>query len=80
MNETPLVDCIYNATKSTYGGVPIPTPENKDIWIYGNGFRYHYTNVITSKIYLIGYPGLKVDRTDGSYNSDTTYAAPKNVE
>lgn len=80
MNGTPLVDCIYNGTKSSYGTVPLPVPENTQMLVTGNGYRYNFTNVMTGKIYLIGFPGLEVKTTDHRFDTDKTYAAPKIVE
>ena len=60
--------------------MPFAVPENNEMHISGNGYNYLFTNVLTSKLYLIGFPGLEVKRTDFTRNGDKTYAAPKNVE
>jgi hypothetical protein len=80
MEGATLKDCIDVASVSTSGVTPLPVPQNKDVLLFGNGYRFQYTNILTSKIYIIGFPGLKVDRTDTSLNPDKTYAAPVNIE
>lgn len=69
--------CIDNQSFiSHYGMAPFPVPENKIVPIYGDGYNY-MAHVQTSRIYIIGFPGLQVGGVDRSLNSDTSYAPPK---
>jgi hypothetical protein len=85
MNRVPLKQCLDAASIATAGTAPFPVPRNKNVTIWGsnpnNGpYNYPYSNVMTSKIYLVGYPGLRVDGVDHNLDPDKTYAAPVNVE
>jgi hypothetical protein len=79
MNELSLKTCVDYACFTT-ASPPFPVPRNKDVTFHANGGYYHQTNVMTSKIYIVGYPGLYLRGTYHNYDTDTTYAAPKNVE
>jgi hypothetical protein len=80
MNRVPLKQCIDAASDwNDHTMAPFPVPENKTINIYINGWLTPF-HAITSKIYIIGHPGLQIDRFDASVDTDTTYAAPKNIQ
>ncbi len=80
MNNVPLRQCLDIACTPASGKAPFPVPENKNLKLTINSHNYSTTNLATSKIYLVGYPGLTVGGRDPSFDSDTKYAAPKNVE
>jgi len=85
MHKVPLAQCIANASVSTPNACPLPAvpPGNKAITIsgtdvYGSPYSYNFTNVVTSKIFVVGHSGLRVDRLDSS--QDNKYVAPVNTE
>lgn len=75
MNKVPLAQCIANASVPRFGKAPFPVPGNEVCQITGPGFAYINTNLLTSKIYVTGYSGLRVDGVDSSRNNE--YAPPK---
>jgi len=82
--KRPLQRTILQKSTVLFGR-DIDVPKNKNVHIWGTDpvigpWSGDFTNLSTSKVYLIGFPGLEVNKTDGGYNSDTTYAAPENVE
>ncbi|MEI8079288.1 MAG: hypothetical protein WCH61_06640 [bacterium] len=59
MSGKSLKECIdYVSSASLYGMAPFPVPEFKKVPIYGPGYDYMLTNVLTSKIVVIGHSGL----------------------
>ena len=82
MRGIPLAQCIANASTPAANIAPFPVPKNKVVTIWGTGlwgpYRYTYTNVLTSDIYVIGHSGLAVDRSYPQYNR--YYAAPATTE
>jgi hypothetical protein len=71
LDGATLKQCVDTATTSAANMVPFPVPQNKNITVHGQNpqtleyFSYSYTNVVTSKIYIIGHSGL----TRSSLNS-----------
>ncbi len=80
MNDVPLKQCLDTISEPAVNRMPIPVEKNKNFTVTLNGTTYTVTNGSTSKLYIIGYPGLRVDGVDTSLNSGRTYAAPENVE
>lgn len=80
MQGFALRDCLNSAATVSLNCFPLPVAANKNFNFTINGNVYQYRNQPTSKLHLVGYPGLEVDRTDHNLDSDTTYAAPTNVE
>lgn len=80
MSGNRLRDCLNSATTVSANCYPLPVDKNKNFTFTINNNSYTITNRVTSKLYLIGYPGLQVDRTDHTLDTDKTYAAPTNVE
>src|ERR1039458_10263887 len=67
MKGATLKDCIDTASVSSFGTAPLLVPKNKNVTVRGNGHDpWSYTNLDTSKIYIVGFPGLKVDRKSGA--------------
>ena len=80
MHGKTLKQCIDNATVASSGTAPLLVPKNKNVTIWGNGYRWSFTNLDVSKIYIVGFPGLRVSGVDFNLNQDKTYAAPVNAE
>jgi hypothetical protein len=81
MNGWALRYCLDKASEQGFmDRVPIPVPSNRRFTVTLNGHIYTCTNVSTSKIHIVGFPGLQVKRTDHGLDLDTKYAAPKNIE
>ena len=72
--------CIDQAAAVTAGQWPLPVPQNTNFTNTINGTTYQFKNMSTSRLFIIGFPGLQVDRTDHSLDGDKKYAAPANVE
>lgn len=72
--------CIDEASKVTTDRFPLPVPENKTFTVTINNAAYLFTNITTSKIFIVGFPGLQIDRTDHALDGDKRYAAPENLE
>jgi hypothetical protein len=74
MNRVTLKECVDHACLSLTGTAPFPVPENKNcLIILGDGVTYLATNMTTSRIVIVGHPGLAVDRTDSRVDADQTY-------
>ena len=83
MHNVSLAQCIASASVAANGTAPLPVPQNKKVTIWGtnpnNGpFNYPYTDIDTSRIFVVGHSGLKVSGSDGNY--DNYYVAPANTE
>ncbi|MDE3100105.1 MAG: hypothetical protein KGJ88_11590 [Verrucomicrobiota bacterium] len=84
MNQVPLAQCIQIASTSAANMDPFPVPQNKNIIVHGQNpqtleyYSYSYTNVVTSKIYVIGHSGLTRSSMNSSY--DNYYVAPVSTE
>jgi hypothetical protein len=74
MNNMPLKDCIDHASLSLTGTAPFPVPENKNCLInLSDGTTYYATNISTSRIFIVGRPGLTVHSVDPQADADKTY-------
>ncbi len=79
MGGASLKECIDNVSfLSLYGMAPFPVPNNKNVVIYGSGYDYHLTNILTSRIYVVGHPGLTVGGVSLQFDNDKSYAPPTN--
>ena len=62
-------------TMGAPGRYEFPVPGNEKIRIYGQNYDYFPTNVLTSKIVVVGHSGLAVGRVyrnlDGYYPMPT---------
>jgi hypothetical protein len=75
MTGVPLAQCIDHASLPLNDTVPFPVPQNKFTLInFSNGDYYTDTNVMTSRIYIVGHPGLTVDRVNPREDTRTDYA------
>lgn len=72
--------CIDQTAAVTAGQWPLPVPQNTNFTNTINGTTYQFKNMSTSRIFIIGFPGLQVDRTDHNFDGDKKYAAPASVE
>ena len=80
MGGFSVKNCIDIASqRGVPNQLPFPVPGNESVTILIEGQPYTH-KFTTSKIYIVGYPGLRVNGVDSSLNPDRTYAAPKNTE
>ena len=61
--------CIDQAIQSRVNTAPFPFTGNETLTVLGNvsslaghTYVYTFTNVLTSKIYVVGHSGLQVDQ------------------
>ncbi len=80
MNGRPLKECLDVASVSASGRTPLAVPENKNVTVFGTGYSYSYTNISTSKIYIVGFQGLTVNGVNTGVTPAKKYIAPSNVE
>ena len=74
MTRVPLAQCLDHASLPLNDTVPLPVWQNKITLInFSNGDHYRNTNVLTSKIYIVGHPGLTVGGVDPQADADTSY-------
>ena len=72
------------ATTPAANMAPFPVPQNNNIIVHGQNpqtlesFSYSYTNVVTSKIYIVGHSGLT--RSGMNSSDDNYYVAPVSTE
>jgi hypothetical protein len=78
MSGTPLAKCIKNASDAKVHPVPFCVPGNENLTITIDSVQHSFKNLDTSKIYIIGHSGIKVDGLNSSY--DGQYAAPATTE
>jgi hypothetical protein len=83
MSGKPVKECIDNVSFLSLSGMePLPVPHNKLVPIYGYDiYRNYYSFMvsnITSKICIIGHPGLMQNGLDRTIDNDKTYAPPSN--
>lgn len=80
MTGKRVKECIDRAAKVTTDQWPLPVPVNKNFANTINGVTYRINGQTTSRIFIVGFPGLQVDRTDHALDGDKKYAAPDNLE
>jgi hypothetical protein len=82
MGGATLKQCIDNACASNFNAAPFLVPANRNTTISGLfgevPYSYSFTNMITSKIYVVGHSGLT--RTRAITNFDNFYSAPVNIQ
>ena len=88
MRQIPLAQCIANASRINISNhAPFPVPQvGKNVTIsgasrFGNNYSYTITNVETSKIYIIGHPGLtRSGLNKGVDDNNKDYEAPLPIQ
>jgi hypothetical protein len=80
MQGLRVKDCVDQAALVTPDYWPILVPENRNFTNTVSGKTFWQTNMSTSRIFIVGFPGLQVDRTDHSIDGDKKYAAPESLE
>jgi hypothetical protein len=74
MTKVALAECIDHASLSLNDTAPFPVPQNKITRIHlSDGSTYENKNVETSRIYIVGHPGLKVDGVNRTVDARTDY-------
>jgi hypothetical protein len=87
MTGGTLRQCIDQAVQPRVNTAPFPVPTNKNVTVTGNGlslaghsYSWSFTTVVTSKIYVVGHSGLRIDQQGYNAADDGYYPAPSNTQ